>query len=185
MNAEKEMEIEIRLASVDDSASIAHVQISSYRAAYAPFFPRAYFEQMTEAEQTQDWRDFMNDANHEPLFVAANEAREIIGYALGSCEQKEIAGYDCELVAMHVLREHQRNGAGIHLFATMARDMKQRDKTTLMLWTLKENPVRAWYERLGGELVGEKSFDVDDVTVTEVAYGWKNIQELLERLNEN
>jgi hypothetical protein len=48
----------------------------------------------------------------------------------------------------------------------------------MMLWTLQGNPVRQWYERLGGALIGEQSFEVDDWEVTEVAYGWPDIAAL-------
>ncbi len=177
------MEIEIRPANINDSAGIAHVQITSYRTAYKNFFPPAYFEQMTEVEQTQDWRDLMSDASHDSLIVAKTNVNEIIGYALGQAERQDFEAWECELVALPVLPEYQRQGIGSKLFAAMAGEMKRRGKTALMLWTIKENPVRAFYERLGGELVGEKSYDVDEMKVTEVAYSWKNIGELIERLN--
>ena len=177
------MEIAIRSATINDSAGIAHVQITSYRTAYKNFFPPAYFEQMTEVEQTQDWRDLMNHMEHDALLVAKNDASEIVGYALGQAEREVFDKWECELVALHVLPEYQHQGIGSKLFAEMACEMKRRGKTALMLWTIKENPVRAFYARLGGELIGEKSYDVDEMRVTEVSYSWKNIDELIERLN--
>lgn len=177
------MKNKIRLADVDDSAGIAHVQITSYRTAYARFFPQAYLDHFTYEEQTQDWRDLMRDPEHDPLFVAADEERGIVGYALGTAETEGFEPKFGELVALHVLPEHQRHGIGRRLFARMAAELQERGKTALMLWTIKENPVRAFYERLGGALAGEKSYKVDNMTVTEVAYGWNDMDELLELLN--
>jgi hypothetical protein len=48
-----------------------------------------------------------------------------------------------------------------------------------MLWTLQGNPVRQWYQRLGGQVLGEKSFQIDDWEIVEVAYGWETIKMLL------
>lgn len=177
------MKIEICPATIADSAGIAHVQITSYRTAYAPFFPRAYIDHFTYEEQTQDWRDLMSAAQHDPLLVAVREPREIFGYALGNPVHNEFGSDVGELVALHVLPQYQRKGTGSRLFAAMARELQERGNTALILWTIEGNPVRSFYERLGGVLAGKKSYDVDDMTVTEVAYRWKNIDGLIERLD--
>lgn len=176
------MNVTISPATIADSADIAHVQITSYLTAYKLFLPLPFYDGMTEAEQTQDWRDLINDPQHEPLYVARCEDK-VVGYALGKTQPKGFDGEIGELDAMHVLRDYQRQGIGSRLFMTMAREMKQRGKTAMLLWTLEGNPVRVFYERLGGELVGEKSYDVDDITVTEVAYRWQDTDKLIERLN--
>lgn len=176
------MNIEILRANIADSAGIARVQITSYRSAYAPFFPKAYIDHFTMAEQTQDWRDLLNDPQHEPMFVAKNDAGEIVGYALGKTQPNALEPMVGEVDALHVLPECQRQGIGSALFATMARELKQRGKTELMLWTLEGNPVRAFYDRLNGDLVGQKSYEVDEVAVTEVAYRWRDIDTLIQSL---
>ena len=48
-----------------------------------------------------------------------------------------------------------------------------------MLWVLDRNPSRLFYERLGGQLIGEQTIELgQDVTSVEVAYGWPNIKSL-------
>jgi hypothetical protein len=42
------------------------------------------------------------------------------------------------------------------LIATLAQRLRQAGCASLMLWTLAENPARAIYERLGGQLIGQK-----------------------------
>lgn len=79
---------------------------------------------------------------------------------------------------------------GSKLFAATARELKQRGSTSLMLWMIKENPVRcvcecsSLDERLGGVLIGEKSYDVDDMTVIQVAYSWNDIDDLIRQLSQ-
>ena len=176
------MNYSIRPAQAADSAGIAHVQLTSYRTAYKAFIPLPFYDTMTEEEQTGDWQELMRDPQHEPLYVAQTDAGDIVGYALAKTQPD---GFDTalgELDAMHVLKAYQRYGIGSQLFYTVAQEMKQRGKTGMMLWTLEGNPVRAFYERLGGALAGAKEYDVDDIHVTEVAYRWDDIDTLITRL---
>ena len=46
----------------------------------------------------------------------------------------------------------------------------------MTLWTLEQNPVRGWYERLGGQVIGRKCYDVDGWDVVEIAYGWTDME---------
>jgi hypothetical protein len=44
---------------------------------------------------------------------------------------------------------------------------------------LVENPSRGFYERLGGRQLEKKQITIDGHSLTEVAYGWANLQDLL------
>lgn len=63
----------------------------------------------------------------------------------------------------------------------MTAHRKTQGCNPLMLWVLAENaPARRFYERLGGQLIGERRIELGegDVGVDEVAYGWKDIRGL-------
>jgi hypothetical protein len=60
--------IKIRTAHPKNSASIARIQVDSYRNAYAPILPAVYLEHFTCAEQEQEWRS----ADH-PEIVEGND----------------------------------------------------------------------------------------------------------------
>src|SRR6187549_2548182 len=102
------MKFEINPAVTADSAGIAHVQITSYRTAYKAFLPLPFYDTMTEAEQTRDWRELLSDAHHEPLFVAQRDDK-VVGYALGKTHPDGFGAEIGELDAMHVLRDYQRH----------------------------------------------------------------------------
>lgn len=168
--------IHIREARSADSSGIARVQVDSYRTAYAGILPPPYLAHFTYEEQTQDWRDLLADADHDPLIVAENDAGDIVGYALGRTAD-DVVGYACELVALHVRRDHQRQGVGRQLIGAMAERLRAAGCNSLMLWVLADNQnARTVYEQLGGQLVGEKRFQIEefDFDVREVAYGWRD-----------
>ena len=174
------MPLSIRKAQIDDSAHIARVQVDSYRVAYADFFPPEYLAHFTYEEQTQDWRDLLSSNSDDALYIAEDADGEIVGYALGQPGASAIPPYDSELVALHVCRAYQEQGIGRQLVQAIARQLQQQGCTALMLWVLKPNPARAFYERLGGQWLGEQTIELGEtITAVEVAYGWPDIGSLL------
>jgi ribosomal protein S18 acetylase RimI-like enzyme len=168
----------IRPAGIQDSAGIARVQVDSYRTAYAGILPPAYLAHFTYAEQEQDWRELFSVQPQDIVYVA-EDAGEIVGYALGRAGSSEILPYDSELLALHVRRSHQHRGSGRRLVTAIAEQLQHQGCSSLMLWVLAANPARSFYERLGGKLVGERRINLGkDVMALEVAYGWPDIQSL-------
>jgi ribosomal protein S18 acetylase RimI-like enzyme len=171
-------EVNIRLAKVEDSAGIAKVQIDSYRIGYRGLVPDHFYAHMTIEEQTQDWIDILSKANPNPLYVAVDDENHVLGYALGRLLTDE--KFDCELSALHILKDHQRQGHGTALMSAIAKHYTDAGHTSLVLWTIKGNSARAMYEKLGGKLAGEKTYSLDaDTELTEVAYGWQDMKILI------
>jgi ribosomal protein S18 acetylase RimI-like enzyme len=172
----------IRPAIIDDSPGISRVQVDSYRTAYAGIFPPAYLDHFTYQEQVQDWSNWFSSGTGDLLFVAVNEADEIVGYALSRPGLDEIPPFDSELVALHVVKAYQRQGIGRQLIAETARQLAASGCTSLVLWTPEKNAARPWYEKLGGRICAEKNWDGNQyfgVALKEVAYRWLNIEDLL------
>lgn len=169
----------IREAVPEDSHSIARVQVDSYRTAYAGLFPEPYLAQFSYEEQAQDWLEWLATHPDDVLLAAASPEQQVIGYLLARAQPDIYPGYDAEILAMHVKQSHQGNGIGKALLRKAVERLEERGCRSVMLWTLKGNPVRQWYERLGGRILGEKRFQVDGWDVVEIAYGWETITALL------
>ena len=169
----------IREALPADSLGIARVQVDSYRTAYAGLFPASYLAQFTHGEQTQDWEVWLATHPEDLLLVAMSPEDQVIGYLLARAQPDIHPGYDAEILAMHVKLAHQRKGIGKALLRAAVEDMEERGCRSVMLWTLKGNPARKWYERLGGKVLGEKRFQVDGWDIVELAYGWETLSTLL------
>ena len=84
-----------------------------------------------------------------------------------------------EILALHVRQAYQGKGIGSALLMAAIGQLLESGCRSVMLWTLQGNPARRWYERLGGEMLGEKRYQVEDWEVIEVAYGWETISGLL------
>lgn len=177
--------IVIREAKLKDCAGIARVQVDSYQSAYAGIFPEGYIAHFTYAEQEGDWKKWFGSNKDEMLYLAENQPEEICGYCLFKIKKDIYPGYDAEIVALHVNRRIHRQGVGSVLLDKAMQELQIRGCTSVMLWTLRDNPIRNWYERLGGKAIGEKKFDVDDCEIVEIAYGWKDINHLAKCIHRN
>ena len=60
-----------------------------------------------------------------------------------------------------------------------AAELQKRGCSSVMLWTLKTNPVRDWYEKMGGKVLDEKSSSIEGQEIVEIAYGWDTLSSLL------
>lgn len=166
---------QIRNATVKDCLGIAETQVDSYRTTYAGLFPTAYLEHITYAEQEQDWIRLLSSDTKDILSIAISEENQVIGYVLARAQPDIYPGFDSEIIALHVRQPFQRKGIGKALLDNAIKSLITFECGSVMLWTLRGNRIRQWYEKLGGQLIGERSYDVDDWVINEVAYGWKEI----------
>lgn len=173
--------MKIRKAIESDCPGIARVQVDSYRTAYAPIFPQEYLDHFTYEEQEGDWRGLLASADQGTvLYVAVDDADEVIGYALGA-PSSEMPPYESELVALHVCQTYQGQDVGRQLVAAVSSALYAQGCQSLFLWVLADNPARAFYEKLGGVLVGKKPWENNEyfkLDIYEMAYGWPDIHKL-------
>lgn len=78
-----------------------------------------------------------------------------------------------------MLRDQQGRGAGSALALAVAAHLFQHGKHSMLVWVLRDNPSRAFYERLGGVPVRTTAAMFGDVAYEETGYGWPDIRALL------
>ena len=128
------------------------------------------------------WRSVLTGpANGQEMHVfIAQNGNEPVGFgACGAQRDPTLGeqGFDGEIGALYVLQAKHGAGVGKQLMGLMAQSLQNRGRNAASLWVLGENVrARAFYERLGGTKVGEKVDDLSGVAVSEVAYGWRNLE---------
>jgi ribosomal protein S18 acetylase RimI-like enzyme len=79
---------------------------------------------------------------------------------------------------LHVLPEFRHLGIGRSLLKSVKTELIKRGGLSVMLWTLQCNPIRGWYEKIGGIVIGEKMHAVEGCEIVDVAYGWPELANL-------
>ena len=72
------------------------------------------------------------------------------------------------------------------MFLSAVRWAKKQSHRALFLWALRDSSYRSFYDGLNGELLTEeKRDDFGSVTITSVAYGWRDLEALSSRLEKS
>ncbi len=165
----------IREANKQDLFSIARVQVDSNRSSYKGIMPEHYLEGLTYESKAIEWdkRLFDNKAT-ELMFVAETDNKNIVGFAAISLVETNNA-YERELYSIYILKEFQRIGIGKLLFKAIIERYIKNNVKSMMLWTLQDNPSRAFYEQLGGNIVDKRIINRGGKELQQIAYAWEDI----------
>lgn len=170
--------MKIRPAESRDAAGIARVHVESWQTSYSGIVPQSYLDKLSVERRTEGWRQILAEGAESSInFVAETNEGEIIGFVGGGNEREAIPGYDGELYAIYLLKDAQGKGVGRKLFKALVQALVERGYNGMTLWVFRDNPTaRQFYERLGGQLIAQKTFTLAETDLVEVAYGWKDIK---------
>lgn len=177
---------EIRRATTLDAAGIARVHVASWRETYASLLPHAMLAALDVDARERMWASLL--AASDPVVALVLERNgQIQGFAaFGEQRSPELgaAGYDAEISAIYILAAAQRFGSGRKLIRGSASSLSGSGSKGVSLWVLADNRnARSFYERLGGQIVGEREEYFAQTLLKEVAYGWPDLW-VLENLDE-
>jgi ribosomal protein S18 acetylase RimI-like enzyme len=179
---------EIRKATVADAPRIAQMHVESWLETYTGIVPDVILAALSVPRRTLAWESILRDPTmHDGSVVYLKEMVEAVA-GFGACsEQRDVNlkghGFDGEIGAIYVLQRFQRQSIGLALMKALASDLVGRGFRGVALWVLKENAhARHFYEKCGGEVIGERKDVRGHVVLTEVAYGWRDIKVLQEHI---
>lgn len=168
------MKAEVRAARTGDAPGIARVHVESWRTTYSGLVPEHYLSGLSVDESSSLWRERLGAGSS--ITLVAEAAGETLGFASGGPSlEKGFSGYEAELYAVYLLRKHQRGGVGHRLFAAVAGELL-RERGPVFLWTLAYGPACGFYERIGGVMLGSREIEIGGAKLTEVAYGWREME---------
>ena len=166
----------IRPARIDDAFAMARVHVDAWRTTYAGIVPDEHLANLSYERAEANWGKYLSNPRGEThAFVAEAEPGQIV--ALASCgpPQEAVTGYNGELYVIYVLKPFQGMGYGRQLVTQVADDLAARGYHSLVVWVLKDNPARLFYERLGGRMIAEKAVEIGGKELLDVAYAWPDL----------
>jgi len=172
-------DILIRPALPEDATAIAQVRVDAWRTTYKGMIPDAYLAAMKVEDSAALWLRVLNAASDKTSVFVALDGIAVVGFAAGNLLPEPKLGFDAELTAIYLRREAQRAGVGRRLVADVAAAERAQGATGLVTWVIAANrAARAFYERLGAELLIEQPFQWDGMNLVEAGYGWRDLDAL-------
>lgn len=168
----------IRAAGVEDAEGIAAVHVASWRETYRGMIPDAFLENLSVARRAAQWMSSLSDPSniYHRAFVAELDG-QIVGFSNYGFPQEADEEFDGELYAIYLLKFAQGRGIGRALFTEAAEGLLELGSSSMLVWVLKENPTRGFYEHLGGMYLREKPIEIGGIELMEVAYGWRGLKD--------
>lgn len=166
----------IRKAEVDDAPAIAAVHVTAWRETYRGIVADDVLNNLSIQRRTEQWINSLSDESHayHRAFVAEVNG-QVVGFAGYGAPQLKDTGFDGELFALYLLKMAHGSGIGRLLVQSVVHELKESGCKSMMVWVLKDNPARGFYERLGGEYLYEKPIEIGGRKLREVAYGWRDL----------
>ncbi len=172
--------IKIREAVPEDAAACARVHVDTWRTTYRGIVPDAMLDRPDAlAKRTAMWTKTLQGEGVEGkgfTFVALDARGDVLGFSGGGIERGGDPDYKGELYAVYILQAHQGKGIGRCLTRAVASRLLRDGFSSMLVWVLKDNPHRMFYESLGGKPVREKTERIGDKPLVEMAYGWTDLR---------
>jgi GNAT superfamily N-acetyltransferase len=170
------MDVTIRAALPDDADAIAEIHVAAWQASYRGIMPDAEFRKRPLERRRIQWREWLERDDRVTL-VACDTDGQILGFAGGWLVDRSTYGFDSYLATLYLRPDVKRRGLGSTLLRAYAREMKALGAQTLVLRTLRLNPARGFYEKLGARLVPE-GVDIDAGVFDDVVYVFDDLDAL-------
>lgn len=169
-------ELFVRDALRDDADEIARIFVESWRESYAGLLPTNYLVRLSEVRQRLLWaREITYRGPHDGVIVAEHETYGVIGFASFGPARDRAVGYDGEIYTLYIDPNHVGRGAGHALISAAFARLFVDGFRSAVIWALKGNPARFFYETEGGRIIAERPGAVAGKPVREIAFGWTDI----------
>ena len=170
----------VRPARLEDAKAIARIEVDTWRSTYAGLLPDLVLLNMSERRQTSSWASFLR---HRPddVWVAQQAGGGVIGFGNCGTQRDSTIRFAGEIYTLYVAPDHQGQGLGRGLLLALFQRLVDTGHASALLWVVRANPARFFYERLGGQQIMHRPIPVGGQPIEAIAYGWKDLAAALAR----
>jgi ribosomal protein S18 acetylase RimI-like enzyme len=173
-------DILIRAARPGDARRIARLDVETWRATYAGILATSFLVGLSAARRELGWATVIEREPHDVRVAVASDG-SILGF--GSCGRcRPGASYAGEVFTLYVAPDWQNQGIGRALLLALFARLVAQSCGSAIIWVLRDNPGRFFYQRLGGSEVQHKLFTVGGTRIGAVGYAWRDLPSFLETM---
>lgn len=170
------MDVTIRRAVPDDADGCAAVHVAAWEGSYRGIMPDEEFQKRPLEVRRKHWKAWLARAEQITL-VACDGSGGVLGFVGARLLDANETGFDSYLAMLYVRPELKGRGLGKALLGAMSAELLALGSRTLVLRTLRLNPARGFYERLGARFVPE-GVDIEAGTFDDVVYAFDDLERL-------
>ena len=194
----------IRAMTIDDAPALARVAVTATQQTFTGLVPAAFVTWLSPTEQAactaealgagQDpltalaaaeearsaanWRKSLAAPRPNEIWLVADSGGTAVGYAIAAPTTGD-PEFQAQLGALYVHPAWQRRGVGRALVQAVAQTLAAQGIHSLCVGTLRVNPNRPFYERLGGEYLYDRPYEEGGFIEPECVYGWRDTRNLI------
>jgi ribosomal protein S18 acetylase RimI-like enzyme len=178
--------ITIRPARLQDARTIARIEVETWRTTYAGMLPDRVLLRMSAERQAGTWAGFVRQRPGDVLVAeqrppASGNSDVVVGFGNCGPQREAVLGYAGEVYTLYIAPEAQGRGLGRRLLLGLFARLVQSGHRSALIWVVRANPARFFYERLGGKLVLHRPIPLGGAPIEAIAYGWTDLPTLLDR----
>jgi ribosomal protein S18 acetylase RimI-like enzyme len=167
----------IRVARPDDAGAIARLDVETWQATYAGILDTPYLAGLSAARRESGWNALIR-REPQSVRIAVNAAGDAIGF--GSCgAARGDPDFTGEVFTLYVAPDWQNRNIGRRLLLAMFDRLVAQGHTSAVIWVLRDNPARFFYQRVGGKEVRHKLIPFNGTRVPALGYGWCDLPRYL------
>jgi ribosomal protein S18 acetylase RimI-like enzyme len=170
----------VRQARLEDASAIGRIEIETWRATYPGMLADRVLIGMSERRQTASWTSFLRH-RPEDVWVAQNAKGALVAFGNCGAQRDATVGFAGEVYTLYVLPDVQGHGLGRRLLLALFGRLIESGHASGLVWVVRANPARFFYERLGGRQVMHRPIPVGGEPVPAIAYGWRDLAAMLHR----
>jgi len=166
----------VRPASRADAGDIARIDVETWRTAYPGILPDKVLLGLTPSRLTAEWEAQLV---HRPQDVRIAEwtGAGIVGFGSCGAARTAVAELTGEVNTLYVTPDHQGRGVGRALLLALFRRLVATGHGSAVVWVLRANPGRFFYERMGGKVAAYRRIAVRGEPIPALAYAWRDLAE--------
>lgn len=172
----------VRQATLGDARAIGRIEVETWRATYAGMLPDRVLLGMSEQRQAMSWASFLR---HRPddVFVAEADGGggRLLGFGNCGPQRDPAFAFAGEVYTLYVQSDAQGGGLGRRLLLALFARLRDSGRRSALVWVVRANPARFFYERLGGKLTLQRPIPIGGRPVDAIGYGWSDLGAVLER----
>ena len=187
----------VRRARPSDAAAIGAIHVATWRNTYAGVLPEEYLAGLSPVRHAAGYERAIADRRHgHAMFVAVasgadaprgrqeGEGGVVVGFVSGGKARRpglcgEAPARSGEVETLYLLDDYRDRGLGRRMMRAMAAHLAAVGCRSVVLWVLRDNPTRWFYQRLGGRTAARETIHFAGRHVEQTAFLWDPIDSLL------